>query len=165
MVEFNESGILREGLLYSLSIAEFREAFVVSMPKNEIRRSIFDEFTKLIESIRAFAAHPFYILAGGSFVTTKPEPNDLDFVVVLPQHLWDDREIINRLEDQLYQFRRMRTTILHGYFIPDCHKLSSHRLNRKAYAMLVYWMEFFSKSRVDDTGNQHQKGLIKIDIP
>lgn len=70
MIKFNEFGNLEDDLI--ITIDEFKKEFGY----NAGRRSKIITLIKIIKIIRSFNCQSVYI--GGSFITTKEHPNDMD---------------------------------------------------------------------------------------
>lgn len=73
-LEFHESGNLLPGL-YSMSMREFRLAFA----HNDHRRLLAERFEDTLQTLSQRGVNRVHV--GGSFVTRKPLPNDIDFLI------------------------------------------------------------------------------------
>jgi hypothetical protein len=113
----NEHGLLPVGI-HDCTLAELREMFGqnqwVPGPATESRREVLcpnrDHFCNRLESYISEihgVGLVIEILVDGSYVTTKPDPNDVDLVVVLPP----DHDFSRDLSTQEYNLlskRRLR---------------------------------------------------------
>jgi hypothetical protein len=75
-----EQGCLPPGIQHA-TLAEFRERFVV-FQRSDRRFRIFEHLQKRLDQA-ARSGIVRQIIMAGSFITTKPEPNDFDCIVVL----------------------------------------------------------------------------------
>lgn len=76
----NESGLLPAGV-HRATFEEFERRFAY-FDASDRRFRIFDKFRDLHSQAKT-SGIARRILIGGSFVTSKPEPNDLDCILVL----------------------------------------------------------------------------------
>ena len=77
---FNENGLLPAGV-HAATFDEFEQRFVY-FDVSDRRYRLFDKLQQLLHQAR-MSGIVRRILFGGSFVTTKPEPNDFDCIIVL----------------------------------------------------------------------------------
>jgi hypothetical protein len=113
----NEHGLLPAGL-HDCTLAEILEAFgqnrwvvdEASETHREVlcprRRQLFARLEIFLNDLRRVGL-PVVVLVNGSFVTAKPDPNDVDLVVVLPA----DHDFVRGLPPQEYDLlskRRLR---------------------------------------------------------
>lgn len=79
---FTEDGFLPPGV-HPATLAEFEDRFISSTSSGR-RRELWSRLRELIADARrtAFIRH---IFIAGSFVTTKPDPNDFDCLLVFDQ--------------------------------------------------------------------------------
>lgn len=110
--DFTEDGLLPAGV-HRASLAEFERRF--SYFKISDRR--FRLFDKLHELHRQAKSSGIVrrILVGGSFVTTKSEPNDFDCIIVLDPAIWE-RDL--RPMEYNVVSRRMTRRLFGGDIIP-----------------------------------------------
>ena len=78
--DFDDDGFLPKGK-HHVTLDEFAKRFVY-FDMSDQRFRLFEKFKRLCEEARR-SGIVRHILVGGSFVTSKPEPNDFDCVVVL----------------------------------------------------------------------------------
>ena len=80
--ELNEDGVLPEGI-YDCTLDEIGERFG-RFQTTDRRVHLFENLCALVNEERA-AGIAIEMLINGSFVTDKPEPNDIDLLIVLPE--------------------------------------------------------------------------------
>ena len=79
---FTEEGFLPPGV-HTATLAEFEERFV-SSTSSARRRELFTKLRELIQDARR-TAFIRQIFVAGTFVTSKPDPNDFDCLLVFDQ--------------------------------------------------------------------------------
>src|SRR5262245_49544671 len=94
--KLTEHGVLPDGI-HDCTLQELEEAFGTNRwmqdPNSESRREVlcpqrrqlFEVFSRYVEEFRT-SGLVVVLLVDGSFVTDKPDPNDLDLIVVFPLH-------------------------------------------------------------------------------
>jgi hypothetical protein len=87
------------------------------------------------------------LLVDGSFVTAKPDPNDIDAVVLLPA---DFQEQIERGMDAALELERMLLT-----------RSPEEIFAAEDDADWNEWVEFFSRTRETDG---RRKGLVEVEL-
>lgn len=137
--EFRDDGYLPEGL-YTASEAEVTFRFGTATPR---RRRLILRLRRWILLCRGVGARR--LLVDGSFVTNKPNPKDIDSVVLLPVHF---RDQIQRGTEAALELETMLLT----------------RLPEEIFAAeddedWQDWVEFFSRTREED---HRRKGLVEI---
>src|SRR5262245_36678426 len=81
---FNEKGLLPEGI-HDCSLDE-AEARFGRFQRSDRRPGLWSEFRQFVNEAKATGLASA-ILLNGSFITAKPDPNDIDVIlVVLPDH-------------------------------------------------------------------------------
>jgi hypothetical protein len=139
--DFREDGYLPEGLFLA-SEAEFTFRFGTL---NRKRRRLIHRVRRWIELARLVRAKRLFI--DGSFITAKPEPNDVDAVVLLPTNFDDqlasNSEAAAELEEML--LTRRPEEIFAAEDESDWRD----------------WIEFFGRTREADG---RRKGLVEIEL-
>lgn len=74
---------------HDASVEEVRAAFVDPFDQSHSRRAIFDWWTELRDALTELGAYEAHWLAG-SFVSDKPQPNDIDLITVLDGPAYDE---------------------------------------------------------------------------
>jgi hypothetical protein len=139
--EFREDGYLPEGVFLS-SEAEVTFRFGTA---NKRRRRLILRVRRWIRLARAVGASRFLI--DGSFVTAKPEPYDVDAVVLLPHDF----------EQQI------------AAGSPEAMEMETMLLTRQPEELFAAedeldwteWVEFFAQTREADG---RRKGLVEIEL-
>lgn len=117
----NEEGLLPAGI-HECTFPELETVFGcdpwVQDPQSESRREVLSsQRSSLCGRLRAYLEELRYlgigaeVLIDGSFVTAKPEPNDIDLIVVLPA----DHDFARSLSPREYNFLSKRRLRANGY--------------------------------------------------
>lgn len=141
--EFNESGLLREGI-HRATADEFRVRFAI-FDRSDRRLRIFEQVERLLDEA-AKSGIVKRIFVGGSFVTAKPEPNDFDVVLVF------DASILERdLRPFEYNLlsRKMACRLFGGDVMPAL----------DGSAALDEYLEFFQTTR-----DGRRVGMVEIEL-
>jgi hypothetical protein len=85
--DFTEDGLLPEGI-HQTTIEEFEKRFVY-FDVSDRRYRLFDKLRELYREAKRSALVKRFIV-GGSFITSKPEPNDFDCILVLESTVRSD---------------------------------------------------------------------------
>jgi hypothetical protein len=138
---FRTDGYLPEGL-YVASEAEVTFRFGSSSPR---RRRLALRLRRWIELARQVGGQR--LLIDGSFVTAKEEPNDIDAVILLPDHF--ERQIEAGVESALELEEMLLTRRPEEIFAAEDE------------ADWNDWIEFFSRTREADG---RRKGLVEVTL-
>jgi hypothetical protein len=164
MFEFDELGNLKGNKIHTVSITDFETHFVTNISNSSNRTLLYNDFANLTTEVKAILKAAFYILIDGSFVSNKENPNDIDFVFVIPINLLENKLFLEKLQKQFYAFKNKKNRLLDFYIIPDTVENSTDEFKLKAEKLLTYWTDFFGKTRKDDFGKQYEKGILKIEF-
>lgn len=139
--EFRDDGYLPEGLHPAME-AEVTFRFGTSTPR---RQRLALRLRRWIEIARAISARRLFV--DGSFVTSKPEPNDVDAVVWLPEDFVDlvSSGTLEALGLEAMLLTRHPEEI---FAAEDRHDWDD-------------WLEFFSRTREYD---ERRKGVVEIEL-
>ncbi|MBI5916155.1 MAG: hypothetical protein HY842_12335 [Bacteroidetes bacterium] len=100
-LEFNKQGLLvpHEGIQVDLETMEQR--FVHDFPKSTIRKQLFENYLKYLSQLQSEVFPWFEQWVGGSFVTLKENPKDIDLVTLLDYRVFDLKE---KVIERFYSF-------------------------------------------------------------
>ncbi len=157
MISFTESGYITPSGIHTLTLSEFEQAFV-SIENRVHRRKLFASYQTYLSELSKIITEPFFQLIGGSYVTRKIWPQDIDIVTFVP-YIFEENENLKQqltLLFERYEFSQ-RKSGLHTFFSlipddqnPDRAKFESH---------YQYWIDTFSSTIGK---NFEPKGLVKI---
>ena len=153
MIEFNENGLLPAGIL-NYTYDDFLTQFLENFPESNTRLNILKDFRTLIRAVSQISL-PEYIWVDGSFVTSKQNPNDIDFCYFLDyKNLTDD--IFNNITSIFNENRgNLKCDPYIAFHIPNSPQNAEEiRIvnNRN------YWRGQFGFDRLDNP-----KGIIQLD--
>lgn len=164
MFEFDTLGNLKGNKIQTIPIVDFERNFVFNRCNSSNRILIYNDFINLTTAVKSILNASFYILIDGSFVSNKENPNDIDFVFVIPVDLLENKLFLEQLEKHFYAFKNKKNRVLDFYIIPDIVENSNDEFKVKAERLLTYWTGFFGKTRKDEFGKQQEKGILKIEF-
>ena len=141
---FRPDGYLPEGLFLA-SEAEVTFRFGTS---NRKRRRLVIRVRRWIALARKIKARRLFI--DGSFVTEKPEPNDVDAVALLPLVPLDFEDQIRASSDTACEFEEMLLT-----------RRPEEIFAAEDETDWNEWVEFFSRTREADG---RRKGLVEVEL-
>jgi hypothetical protein len=146
MLELTEAGYLAPGI-HDASLDDIERAFG-GFQRSDRRIRLFEKLRGLVDQVQSlgFVRH---LIVDGSFVTAKPEPGDIDLIVVVDPTIYEQEE----------------------WSPAEYNALSSNRLRRR-YAFDVFvaaeggqtyhrYLEYFSRVRGDVHG---EKGVVRVTI-
>lgn len=137
------------------------ETFFVTQFGNAVRREIFEEYRRYTEDLRAIVNVPFVQWIGGSFVTNRDNPNDIDLVTVI------DHEVY-AVHEQAIDERFSKWAVGRFYQKIDAYTLweypEGHKYHSTFLADKLYWHDWFANSRFNRAGKRFPKGFIQLNI-
>lgn len=139
--DFLDDGYLPEGLHFATE-AEVIFRFGSNTPR---RRRLALRLRRWVELARAVSASRLFV--NGSFVTAKPEPNDVDAVVWLPA------DFVTRVSNGNLEAIELETMLL----IRRPEEIFAAEDRRD----WDDWLDFFSRTREPDG---RRKGVVEIEI-
>ncbi|GAB2548927.1 DUF6932 family protein [Spirosoma aerophilum] len=83
MIKFNEQGPITPPGVHSLTLDEFEE-ISTKVDNQSHRRGLFNSYKRYLYELHKIVNQPFFQLIGGSFVTRKVYPQDIDIVTFVP---------------------------------------------------------------------------------
>ena len=81
--EFDILGNLTPYDLVDFSFEDFQYYFVNTFPKTSSRYIVFEKYKRYIDDFQKQVTTDFVQWIGGSFVTEKENPNDIDFITIV----------------------------------------------------------------------------------
>ena len=138
MAELRPDGYLPEGLHFATE-TEVEALFGTT---NMRRRTLMRQLSYFLQLARAAGALRFFV--NGSFVTTKPEPGDVDAVCLMPAG-WSAEISIAAQEPHAIALWRSPKELFIAYSESRWHQ----------------WVEFFSGTREPDG---RRKGIVEIQL-
>ena len=160
MIKFNNKGHLIPNLNIPCSLEEFKKTFMEEIPtpkRKELHQKFEDYLSSLFEVIKT--DQKLIIWVNGSFTTKVDAPNDLDLVVFLPF------DLIEKHETELIRLKYPKSL---ENFEVDAYLVKTYPQENLKYPLYegdrLYWMEHFSKTKVNRRGTKFPKGFLEITL-
>lgn len=153
-IEFDVHGNLQPYTIITLTIEEFKQAFVTAFPDSERRSLLFDIFLMHVTNLRIITNEKFFVWIDGSFITRKTNPSDIDFVIFL------DADCYTRHEEQAVFFQQQRylpNKLIDGYFVQVYPE--DHRLRNWYESDRLRWLQDFGTSLAG-----RKKGIVQLNF-
>lgn len=157
---FEPSGFLPAGR-HSATPAEMKASLVLPFVSSVRRSRIFDNWERHLAALRHLVAVSRQWI-GGSFVSAKPEPGDIDVCSFV------DGPTVDALSQQEQDLIRFMAAGKHtqafwtvdSYVVTEYPVGSPHR--SKYEDALRYWSSWWGQSRPDDHGNVQPRGFLDV---
>lgn len=153
MLQFNHKGYLKPGGNLHTNLSDIKATFLA----NDVRRSLFDKYLLYSDHLKKATGTPFVQWINGSFCTLKREPKDIDVVSFIPN-------IIIEQDEKL--FGRFKYPNSENEFGVDGYIVivyaDNSRFFRRYISDRLYWMDYFSSTKRNRSGNRFPKGFIEI---
>lgn len=134
--EFDAYGYLPMGIHHS-SMKDFFERFCC---ENDQRRHLFKQFEAFLTLFQGMTGKMLRIIIDGSYVTAKPDPGDIDLILVLSRDFDFESPLSLRLQHTKAEFNI--------HMIPITEDMIDH---------IEFWFDFFGHDR-----ERRPKGLIEV---
>lgn len=138
--KFNSYGLLPPGL-YAVSLTEIEKTFAFSPKRHDMIEKGLKPITQILLTLKNST-----VFIGGSFVTTKLFPNDIDGYILTQL---DSETFTNALSSQ--ENWRMRYRV-------DLHPAL---IGTEGYGSRTYWEEWFGKTK---EAPPKAKGMLKLSL-
>ena len=159
-LEFDPRGNIMPYEKIELSFDEFQDFFIVSFEGlNEIRKEIFEDYRTYLNDFKEQVSEDFIQWIDGSYITTKANPRDIDFVMLIEHETFDRHERL--IEDR---FRRHKAKQEYGKV--DAYTVKMYPQGHERYFVteydLVYWRGLFTETKRNRAKKKFPKGFIEI---
>lgn len=154
IVEFDVHGNLTPYEVIAMNVDDLEREFVAAVPDSERRGLLFNIFLTQLTHFRSSIDEEFWVWVGGSFITRKANPSDIDFVIFL------DADCYNRHEEQTKFFRQQRylpAKLLDGYFV-QVYPIE-HRRHNWYESDRLRWLQDFGTNLAG-----RKKGIIELNF-
>lgn len=157
MIEFDNKGFLIPDDAIPSTLQEFEQVFVKQMP-TEQRKQHFESYLNYSKELKNLCGGIELIQwIDGSFVTKKENPNDIDLVTFL------DFESTKSIHHLLENFKEPLSKTVYGV---DAYIVYTYSKEHKKYFFqqsdTAYWIDRFTKTRVNNKGQKFSKGFLEI---
>ncbi len=157
-VQFDERGYLTPYDKVEMSIDNFENNFVHNFASSSTRTAILHSYREYLFDFQRLITPDFTQWVDGSFVTTKLNPNDIDFVTFIDAAIFGEKEslIIN-------QFIFPNARNVYGV---DAYGVRIYPINHPFHNIgisdTLYWREWFGQTRPNRVNKKFQKGFVQI---
>ena len=156
MIQFNHRGFITPNANVSSSLNELNKVFVKDSESGK-RNELFEKYCYYSNSLKELCKISYLQWINGSFCTLKNEPKDIDLVSFIPH--W----IIENDEKLFYQFSYPNAENEYGV---DAYIVKTYPENHRLYPLYngdkLYWLEQFSKTKLNRLGRRYTKGFLEI---
>ena len=158
--EFDEAGYLPEGR-HEATADEVREALVDQFPQSETRPMIHEGWRRHYQALEHLVPVEKQWI-GGSFVSAKVDPSDIDICSFIDGPTYDERpEPVRDLVDYMTAHK-----ITQAFWTCDSYPVVVYpegSPGHDAYkAAVEYWHGWWGKTRADADGNQRLRGYLEV---
>jgi hypothetical protein len=159
-LSFDIRGNLRPYSIIELSLSEFAEHFVNSFEPDTTRRGLFENYQRYVAELGEFLEYGYFQWVDGSFITTKRNPRDIDFVNFVD---YRDYEKSKSILENRFSPRTVRETYqVDAYIAPRYPK--GHNKYVIYHSDSLYWRNLFGKTRVNRAKRQFEKGIVQLNF-
>ena len=144
---FDEHGLLPIGL-HDTTLQEIRSALGFTPRRNEL----IDGLEKFLD-IWNDSGHLDYSIIDGSFVTSKPEPGDIDLILVLKENAAFSVELEDLLRTRSYDVPYTQS------------RFGCHAFPAANQAHLAGWIDFFKHENPKEGREGKERGLLRLGFP
>lgn len=157
---FDIRGYLKPYGKNTISEKDLKTGFVDPFDEDSSRKRLYEGYLKYNSELKALLKNQKYLQwVDGSFISTKIHPKDIDLVNLI------DYKLIDAYKDELQRFinRRGKEEYgIDGYIVriyPEGHK---NYIRTKSD--LIYWENWFSKSRMNRRKQRFPKGFVELEF-
>jgi len=134
--------------------------FVKSFKEDSSRHKIFINYVEFVQDFKKEITPNFTHWIDGSFISSKKNPNDIDFVTIIEHSVYEEkRDIIDnkfRLKNAKNQYK------------VDAYTIELYPEGHKKYLIcksdLLYWDNWFGNTKKDWTKKNFPKGYVEINF-
>jgi hypothetical protein len=159
-INFDARGNIKPHQKIEVSLETFRKNFVDDFAYDYQRRmEIFQNYKNFLPEFKQEITEDFIQWIGGSFVTKKKAPRDIDFVTLIDYKSYEKYEAI--IESK---YRRQPARSIFGLvdaYVVKIYPLDHSRCWVSEYD-LVYWRRLFSETKKNRAKKKFAKGFIEI---
>lgn len=155
MSSFDQNGNLIPYTFVSLKLAEINRDFVISFPASTTHFSLYTHFVSYTSALKELVAQSIHQWLGGSFISAKSDPNDIDCV-----NLIEFNEKLEQNVDLLMPFLLIGGS--HDTYYVDGHLIAIYPPNDERYeAITVPSMTYWQLFLMNDKQN-NPRGIVEL---
>lgn len=157
-LKFDIRGNLYPSRKTEIDFSTFEEIFVNSFEPTSSRYVILENYKNYLTDFREKMTPDFIQLVNGSFVSTKENPGDIDFVTIVKHEVCQEKKLI-------VQEFFSKSAAKKKYNI-DAYLVEMYEENDKQYFLsksdLAYWNNFFGSTKPNRRRKKFPKGYLQI---
>lgn len=159
-LEFDDKGYLKPYERITINIEEFEEFFIKNFEPDSTRREIYESYKNFLFDFRKEINPSFIQWINGSFVTNKTNPNDIDFVTLIDHNIYQKKRNVIDNRFRLKNAKEIYNVDAYTVEIyPEDHP--KHSISK---IDLVYWNNWFSKTKKNRAKKNFPKGYVEINF-
>lgn len=160
MITFDERGNICPYEVKNIPLDEFKKTFVENFGESSSRSSIYNNFYGYIIDFQKYVDKSVRLWVNGSFVTLKDNPKDIDFVNLISNEIYTEKENIIT--------ERFSSRGADKYYSVDAYTLRVYNENHPKSLLtqqdMLYWYHWFTKTRMNRAKIRFPKGFIELKI-
>ena len=157
-LKFDEKGHLLPYEKIEINIEEFEEFFIKNFNSDSTRNEIYKSYKRYVSDFKKKITPNFSQWIDGSFVTQKMNPNDIDFVTLIDHEIYNEKRTLIDGHFRLKEAKKIYNV--------DAYTVEIYNEDHNKYSIskidLVYWDNWFSKTKKDWTKKTFPKGFVEI---
>lgn len=157
---FDIRGNLKPHEQITYSLEEFEDFFVNRFDSNSKRHEIYNNYQTYISDFRKLVGNKFTHWIDGSFVTKNENPRDIDFVTILDYKIVEGYNEV--IKNQFLNRDVLKKYKLDAYLVIDYPV--NHKYHIRTKSDLLYWDNWFTKSKMDKRRKRFPKGYACINF-
>lgn len=155
MISFDQHGNLIPYVSIRLKLTEISEHFVRAFPDSETRPILYNHFLRYVADLSQLLNQPLQQWLGGSFISNKLDPNDIDCVnlILFNDHL---EQAIDALIPYLLIGGSRDTYHVDGHLIA-IYPPTDERYEAITLPSITYWQTFLKHDR-----QNNPRGIVEL---
>jgi len=159
-LNFDEKGHLIPYERITLNIEEFEEFFIKNFEPDSTRNEIYKSYRRYISDFQKEITPIFSQWIDGSFVTKKMNPKDIDFVTLIDHNIYNEKR---KLIDSNFRLKNAKEIYQVDAYTVEIYP-EDHNKHSISKIDLVYWDNWFSKTKKNWAKKTFPKGYIEINF-
>jgi len=157
-LSFDIRGNLKPYERVEIDFETFEEIFIKSFEDETTRLQLLENYRKYLVDFSEQITNQFTQWIDGSFVSTKRNPRDIDFVTIVDHKVFEERA---DLIDSRFRLKGGKET-----YEVDAYTVRKYPEEHSQYKIyegeLVYWDHLFSWTKKNRMKKKYRKGYIEI---
>lgn len=158
-ISFDIRGNLQPYATIELEWNEFWQEFVDKFDSDSSRFVIFEQLSQYLNDFIDLTQTDFVLWIDGSFTTTKLNPADVDFVILLDSSVHEEN---SKILEEKFLGQSLTNSLL------DCYIVKVYPQNHPKHVITeldkLYWQNWFGRTRTNRQNRHFPKGFIELKI-